>query len=640
MVNLVGGTALIDEATLDEIENTLTSSMGGVKTARSVSVEPTSNPGPDDDELRNMAALDVVLREPIMRSGFRAFLEQNYCAENLFCWREIEEFKTLTDQDSLRLRAAEIYKDFIADMAPLEVNVDHFVRKAVEARLANMEEPLEPSFFNFVQREVFDLMRKDSFLKFLSDPTYQSSRNIMEQVRCMRGGSRTDATASTVLTERDWNVLLAAAVEVELPPGTRLVEQGLENGILYRLIDGKLLVEKASPSGSPMVVAEITQPGTVFGEMSLLGSFGIASASIVVDGLAGAKVAQIEVPFLNAVFLTEPNLAQKFFTNMGVRLSSLLMEISSLQSPQDDRTRPGRRRSTRMMDMDEAMKRAKEEEEAALRSDAVFNALFRQKGEILIKVFKASLDRVVSRKGLLYITKNLVCFHAKVFGQSTKELIRIREISSISVSDTSKHSILRIQVKKKTIKLALSKVDALQVHGVIQELMGAAKQSGAGSPAPMRRSSIIEEDTAMTSEDWDLLLSQSMQYTSLGQQSLSYLAGDVVIHEGKKYSAIFQIASGSCKIEKTVPGHEQHSVVLGRLSAGEIFGEMSFFTNNPASATVLAEDDVEMYMVDGDFVKTMLAKSHPAIMIKFYRYLCSVLSARIQQREEEGWGRS
>ena len=73
----------------------------------------------------------------------------------------------------------------------------------------------------------------------------------MEQVRCMRSGRSPDSDVASIVTERDWNVLLATAVEVELAPGTRLVEQGLENGILYRLVEGRLLVEKASPSYAP-----------------------------------------------------------------------------------------------------------------------------------------------------------------------------------------------------------------------------------------------------------------------------------------------------------------------------------------------------------------------------------------------------
>ena len=184
----------------------------------------------------------------------------------------------------------------------------------------------------------------------------------------------------------------------------------------------------------------------------------------------------------------------------------------------------------------------------------------------------------------------------------------------------------------------MTKQDAAQALNIIQELIGAKKKRYT-SPNCLRRSSIIDEDTSMTSKDWDLLLAGSMSYTSLDQASLCFNAGDVIIQEGKRYSAIFQIASGSCKIEKALPGNEAHSVVLGTLKAGEIFGEMSFFTDKVASATVVAEEDVEMYMIDGEYVKTTLSKTHSDVMIKFYRYLCSVISRRIEQREEEGWGR-
>lgn len=184
----------------------------------------------------------------------------------------------------------------------------------------------------------------------------------------------------------------------------------------------------------------------------------------------------------------------------------------------------------------------------------------------------------------------------------------------------------------------MTKVEAAQALNMLQELIGAKKKRYT-SPNSLRRSSIIDEETSMLSRDWDMLLAGSMSFTTLDQASLVFNAGDVIIQEGKRYSAIFQIASGACKIEKALPGSESHSVVLGTLKAGEIFGEMSFFTEEAASATVVAEEEVEMYMIDGEYVKTSLSQSNPEVMIKFYRYLCSVISGRIEQREEEGWGR-
>lgn len=103
IVNVLG--TQVDAQTKDRIVTTVAVSMGGVKSG-TVCVEPTAVPGPNDEELRNIAALDVVLREPIMRGGFRTFLERNYCAENLLCWKEIEEFKSLTDQGSIRVCVA------------------------------------------------------------------------------------------------------------------------------------------------------------------------------------------------------------------------------------------------------------------------------------------------------------------------------------------------------------------------------------------------------------------------------------------------------------------------------------------------------------------------------------------------------
>lgn len=149
----------------------------------------------------------------------------------------------------------------------------------------------------------------------------------------------------------------------------------------------------------------------------------------------------------------------------------------------------------------------------------------------------------------------------------------------------------------------------------------------------------IEEEEILSSTDWDILLSGGDDgSTKESSKSLmTFSEGDIILEEGKNYMMVCQIASGSCRIEKSVPDSEM-SVVLGTMNEGEILGEINFLTGNPASASVIAESRVDMYVI-GPTIKEVFSK-YPDVVIRFYHFLCSSLAKRIVQREREGWGRS
>ena len=101
---------------------------------------------------------------------------------------------------------------------------------------------------------------------------------------------------------------------------------------------------------------------------------------------------------------------------------------------------------------------------------------------------------------------------------------------------------------------------------------------------------------------------------------------------------ICQIVSGNCRIEKQLPDQPDISIVLGKMKPGEIFGEITFLTEGPATASVYADDDfVDMYFIDGKYLKETLLETHPQVVVRFYNYLCINLAKRIAQREKEGW---
>lgn len=165
--------------------------------------------------------------------------------------------------------------------------------------------------------------------------------------------------------------------------------------------------------------------------------------------------------------------------------------------------------------------------------------------------------------------------------------------------------------------------DADEISALVTDLKSKSKQnvpfyhkiSGGGILAP---------------EEWELILSGDTSCL------MNFFAGELIRKEGNHYSFICQIASGSCRVEKTIEG--QANVILGTLKTGEILGELQFFTGKAATANVVAETDVEIYVLNCDFIRSLF-DSHPHVVVNFYRFLCNMISQRIVKREQEGWRR-
>jgi eukaryotic-like serine/threonine-protein kinase len=71
--------------------------------------------------------------------------------------------------------------------------------------------------------------------------------------------------------------------------------------------------------------------------------------------------------------------------------------------------------------------------------------------------------------------------------------------------------------------------------------------------------------------------------------------GSVIIREGDVGDAAYMIVSGRCKVSRRVgEGHE----ALGTMSAGDVFGEMALLLAEPRAATIEAEDNVTVLVLD------------------------------------------
>jgi CRP-like cAMP-binding protein len=106
-------------------------------------------------------------------------------------------------------------------------------------------------------------------------------------------------------------------------------------------------------------------------------------------------------------------------------------------------------------------------------------------------------------------------------------------------------------------------------------------------------------------------------------------AGGVILREGHRSSAVYVLLSGRVAVEKD---HLGDSVALDELRPGAVFGEVSFLDGSAASASVVALEPVDVFVLDE--VDELLA-ADPALSSGFYRSMATLLARRLRFATQE-----
>jgi hypothetical protein len=81
--------------------------------------------------------------------------------------------------------------------------------------------------------------------------------------------------------------------------------------------------------------------------------------------------------------------------------------------------------------------------------------------------------------------------------------------------------------------------------------------------------------------------------------------------------------------EKT---QQQVPYVVGTITPTEIFGEISFVQRKGSVASVVASEEVEMYVIEGYYIKRLLLM-RPELAGRFLHYICTILQRRVNQSD-------
>jgi regulator of G-protein signaling len=100
---------------------------------------------------------------------FRDFLKCEYSEENILFWLACEELKDEKCAERVEEKARFIYEDFISILSPKEVSLDSRVREQINK---NMLKPCS-STFDEAQLQIYTLMRRDSYPRFINSAMYR-----------------------------------------------------------------------------------------------------------------------------------------------------------------------------------------------------------------------------------------------------------------------------------------------------------------------------------------------------------------------------------------------------------------------------------------------------------------------------------
>jgi CRP-like cAMP-binding protein len=105
-----------------------------------------------------------------------------------------------------------------------------------------------------------------------------------------------------------------------------------------------------------------------------------------------------------------------------------------------------------------------------------------------------------------------------------------------------------------------------------------------------------------------------------------------VIVEGSHNKTLYIIYSGQFKIVKSIA--ESESKIIGTISDGETFGELSFFGDSqPGVSVVSMEDSILLEIDETEFFE--LTEKDPQIGIKILRCLLKITSARMRAMNDQ-----
>ena len=123
------------------------------------------------------------------------------------------------------------------------------------------------------------------------------------------------------------------------------------------------------------------------------------------------------------------------------------------------------------------------------------------------------------------------------------------------------------------------------------------------------------------------LLAEEESFLLKSADTRIYEPDEVIVEEGARPDGIFAIERGSVRVIRRSQGDKRFEIThLGRL---DVFGEMAFLDDAPASASVVAETEVQALVITENMIRALL-RGDPTFGRRFYHSLALTLAARLR----------
>ncbi|XP_069967157.1 regulator of G-protein signaling loco isoform X4 [Bactrocera oleae] len=115
-------------------------------------------------------AFERLLEDPAGMHTFAEFLKKEFSAENIYFWTACERYRALESNDERTTQAMAIFSKHLANGALEPVNVDSQARNLTQEKLMSAE----PDIFAPAQKQIFNLMKFDSYQRFIRSDMFKS----------------------------------------------------------------------------------------------------------------------------------------------------------------------------------------------------------------------------------------------------------------------------------------------------------------------------------------------------------------------------------------------------------------------------------------------------------------------------------
>lgn len=165
----------------------------------------------------------------------------------------------------------------------------------------------------------------------------------------------------------------------------------------------------------------------------------------------------------------------------------------------------------------------------------------------------------------------------------------------------------------------VSACDVFRAVSVINRISSPEVGSRAMSKGTEQEVSILSSSkhglVYLTANDWALIADKASR--------VRFKNGEVLVQRDKRANGVYLLLKGTARVQ--IP----FQTTVPAIGPGEICGEMSFLEDAPASASVVAEAEVEAYHLDRTTLLSLF-ELFPHLASRFYRSLATNLSRRLR----------